>query len=280
MKNFHTKDYLYIDTVTLMVKDINKQLEFYTKVLGLTLLKQEDNNYFLGTEKRTLIILNHNEEAILKERTTGLYHLALLLPNSRYLGQFIKHLIKLNVKVVGGADHDVSEAMYLSDPEGNGIEIYSDREAFEWEYNNKGEILMGTEQIDYETLVINAYKEEWVKMPEDTIMGHVHFHVNNMDTAKAFFIDTLGFQPTLKYGPSALFLSDQKYHHHVGMNLWNGIDAINRPYDMVGLVSYTLNVPEKEFANFNARIENSEYEVRSDDFGKFITDINDVKVYF
>lgn len=280
MNNFHTKNHLFIDEITLMVKDITKSLVFYKEVLGFTLLEKKGNEYTIGTTKMPLVKLIHNEESILRERTNGLYHFALLLPNRQYLGQLVNHFIKINQKIVGGSDHGVSEALYLADPDGNGIEIYTDRESYQWEYNNDDEVIMFTEMMDYESVIRDAYKEPWQALPEETVMGHLHFHVNNIDSGREFFIETLGFEKTLNYGGSAVFMSNQKYHHHVGMNIWNGIDAINRPYDMVGLISYHLNVPENMEEALLERINERNIKINNDENGRFIYDLNDVKVYF
>ncbi len=280
MENFHKDDNLFIENVTLMVKDIDKSLIFYQEALGFTLLKTEGNVYTLGTTKNVLVKLIHNEDAIPLEKTNGLYHLALLLPNRKYLGQLMNHFIKLNQKIVGGSDHGVSEALYLADPDGNGIEIYSDRESYTWEYNHDGEVMMITEMMDYEGIIKDAYKEPWKKLPEDTVMGHIHFHVNNIDLGREFFIDTLGFDLSLNYGGSAVFMGNEKYHHHVGMNIWNGIEAINRPYDMVGLVAYNLNVPKNMEEALLERINKMKFKINNDENGRFIYDINNSKVYF
>lgn len=280
MNNFHTNDHLYIDQITLIVKNAAVSIKFYEEALGFNLKNQKDNVYTLGTSKRDLIKLIENVDALPKERTTGLYHFALLLPNRQYLGQLTNHFLKTNQKLIGGSDHGVSEALYLSDPDGNGIEIYTDRESFLWEYNREGEVIMFTEMMDYEGVMSNAYKEPWTKLPEDTVMGHVHFHVNNLDLGKTYFIDILGFQQTLNYGGSAIFISDQKYHHHVGFNIWNGIEAESRPFDMVGLQSFHLNVPSDQINDLLKRLDDRKIKVREDENGRFIYDLNDVRVYF
>ncbi|VEU79725.1 VOC family protein [Haploplasma axanthum] len=279
MSKYHTADNLYVDNVTLMVKDIDKSLKFYTESLGLTLLNNKSNIYELGTKKRVLVILIHNENALPKERTTGLYHFALLLPDRRFLGQLINHFIVINQKIVGGSDHDVSEALYLSDPDGNGIEIYADRLDTLWKYEND-EIVMSTEAMDYEDLIKHAYNAKWTEMPEDTVMGHVHFHVTSLINAGNFFIDTLGFNQMLYYGTSALFLSNKGYHHHVGLNTWNGVTAKNRADNMVGLVGYHLNVPKDEEEALLERISFSKREILNDENGRYIVDVNKVKIYF
>lgn len=280
MNKFHTKDFLFVDLVTLIVKDLNESLRFYQNVLGFIIKDEDINSYTLGSKNHNLIKIVEDKDALPKAKTTGLYHLALLLPNRHYIGQLMKHFMALNQKIIGGSDHGVSEALYLSDPDGNGIEIYSDRDSFEWEYNDGGEVIMYTEMMDYENMLLNAYDNPWEEIPEDTIMGHVHFHVNDLTKGVEFFIDTLGFQKTLNYGGSAIFLSDKKYHHHVGMNIWNGITANNRPVNMVGLESYHLTVPKNYLNDLINRINEKGYEIKNDDNGRYIVDINDVKVYF
>src|SRR5690554_5749089 len=133
MENYHTKAFMQVTDVTLMVSNIETSLKFYQEAFGFKLLEKVDNIYKLGTHTGThLITLINNPLATPKQRTTGLYHYAILLPSRAHLGQFIKHMIATKTQVTGGADHGISEALYLDDPDGNGIEIYVDKPKNEW----------------------------------------------------------------------------------------------------------------------------------------------------
>ncbi|MDY0276613.1 MAG: VOC family protein [Acholeplasma sp.] len=279
MSKYHSDNNLFVTKVTLLVSNINESLDFYQKSLGLKLKKQEGNVYSLGTSERELVDLVYDSKAIKRGRTTGLYHFAILLPNRKYLGQLINHFIKIEQKIVGGSDHGVSEALYLKDPDGNGIEIYADRDDSLWQYENN-EIIMYTEGMDYESIIKDAYQDEWQGLPNGTVMGHLHLHVADLDVASNFFIDVIGFNQMLFYGESALFLSSDGYHHHIGLNTWNGTDIFNRPMNMVGLVAYELNIPKKNEEDFFKRLRDNKIEMLLDNSKHYIKDINDVRVYF
>ena len=276
---YHNENILHINEITILVKDIEVMLNYYTKVLGFELIKESNNIYELGVNNKTLVKFIHNPDASLKGRITGLYHFALLLPDEKYLGQIIKHYLETNEKIVGGSDHGVSQALYLKDPENNGIEIYVDRPDTLWEYDNNG-VIMISEQLDYGTLIRNAFDEPFITLPKDTIIGHVHFHVNDLLKAESFFIDTLGFTQSSYFVETASFLSDQKYHHHVAVNTWNGVGINNRSENMTGLVSYQINIPKLKLKSFTNHLIDNKYEILNDDNGNYIYDINNVKVYF
>ena len=153
----------------------------------------------------------------------GLYHFAILLPDRQALGRFVTHLAEVGAHA-GSADHLVSEALYLSDPDGLGIEVYADRPRASWTTSGDGderaEIVMATEPLDLRSLVGEAGGERWTGMPAGTVIGHVHFHVGAIREAEAFYHAALGFDKTAWTYPGALFLSAGGYHHHVGTNIW------------------------------------------------------------
>lgn len=278
MSIYHTKNHIMIDHFTLLVKDIEKSLEFYQNVLGLDYISSDEKDYHLGVGNKVLFTLKTLDKVIPNNRTTGLYHFALLVPNRKYLGQLLYHFLKNETRITGGSNHGVSEAIYLNDPDNNGIEIYADTNDTTWQFTDS-EINMVTEPLDYYDLLNNRYSDDPFKMPEGTIIGHMHFHVNNLIKAANFFIDVIGFQQMLN-AHSAIFLSDGNYHHHLGINIWNGLSAKNREDNMVGLVDYHLNVPEAKMNSFIENLRENHVVVLSDQFGRFIYDVNKVKVYF
>ncbi|HHT55315.1 MAG TPA: VOC family protein [Acholeplasma sp.] len=278
MFKYHTKNHKMIDHFTLMVKDIDKSLKFYQNALGLDLVSENNNEYNMGIEDKILFTLTTRDDVIPKVKTTGLYHFALLLPNRNELGNLLHHFLKTEQRITGGSDHHVSEALYLNDPDMNGIEIYADYPDSKWEFYDN-EVKMVTEPMDYENLIKSRTSDKPFKMPKETIVGHLHFHVNNLLRANNFFIDVLGFDQMLN-ARSAIFLSSGNYHHHIGINIWNGLNAINRPDNMAGLADYHLNVPTSELDDFVETLKDNRLEIKEDIKGKYFLDINEVKVYF
>src|SRR5690606_17607427 len=173
-------------------------------------------------------------------RRTGLYHFALLLPTRADLGKAIKHFSRNEVRL-GASDHLVSEALYLSEPDGNGIEIYRDREPEAWTWQD-GFVGMSTDPLDARAVVEASGNEEWDGLPVGTVMGHVHLHVANLAESQAYY-EALGFEVVTPY-PQALFMSTGKYHHHIGMNTWNGAGAPRPSKESAGLEAFTLVYPE------------------------------------
>lgn len=239
--NFHQKPVTYTDEVGLKVLDLAGMKKFYQDIIGFQVVSENANEVRLGTDGKSLIRLSAHEGMKPKQdRYAGLYHFAILLPSRKELGKILLHLHQQGIRL-GSSDHLVSEALYLSDPEGNGIEIYRDRDPEEWNWNN-GEVAMAVDPIDAEGVVQEAAlsKESWSGMPSGTVMGHVHLHVSNLNEAQEFYTEGLGFEVVTSMGGQALFLSDQKYHHHIGLNVWNGTGIPALPDQTAGLDFYTL----------------------------------------
>src|SRR5690606_13578140 len=184
------------------------------------------------------------------------------------------HCIHTRQPVTGGADHGISEALYLDDPDGNGIEIYADRKASDWPPFDQAV----NAPMDYEDLIKNQVREPFKKIPDGTIMGHLHLHVSNMNKGIRFFEGVLGFQETMSYGPAAHFSSDAGYHHHLGFNVWNGLNIPNNPDDVVGLKAYELFVPKARFETFKENLKKNLYDLKEDKDGLYLIDINNVKI--
>lgn len=235
-----------VGAVMLKVRDMTISEAFYTEVLGLKVL-----NRYRGATSLTadgispLVVLKEIPNAVVmpERSTSGLYHFALLVPARRDLGAALRHLAERRV-AVGSADHDVSEALYLSDPDGNGIELYWDRPRSSWRRLDDGQIYMNAEMLDVRSLIAEAEGTEWEGLPVGTKMGHVHLHVKQLAESEAFYCKLLGFRVTLRYGPSALFISAGGYHHHIGLNIWAGANAPTPPDDAVGLAYYTIVNPD------------------------------------
>ena len=218
--------------------NLHQSVTFYQEIVGFQVLKQTKQQAILTADGITpLLILEQPADVIPKEaRTTGLYHFALLLPTRADLANFLYHILQKGYRL-GASDHGVSEAIYIDDPDGNGIEIYRDRPASEWEWSNQ-EVKMVTDPLDGDGLL--AEKElDWNGLPTDTMMGHIHLHVADLQKTKEFYVKGLGFEVVTTY-PGALFISTAKYHHHLGLNIWNGTGAPVPKENSVGLNWFTI----------------------------------------
>lgn len=244
--SFHKKPATYVSHVHLNVQNLDRALHFYREVIGFSVLSQKGNMAELTADgKHALVTLEQPEDAVPKpRRTTGLYHFALLLPTREHLAQIVLHLAERDIPL-GSADHLVSEALYLHDPDGNGIEIYRDRDPSEWEWQNR-EVSMTVDPLDFRDLLDGVRRQPWDGLPPETIMGHIHLHVARLDEAETFYADGLGFEVVNRYGGHALFVSTGNYHHHIGLNVWNGIGAPAPPENSVGLHEYTIVFPDAE----------------------------------
>lgn len=255
--NFHQKPVTYVGEVGLKVMDLEGMVQFYTETIGFELLSKSDTKAALGIQGKTLLNLETFEGIEPKTvRYAGLYHFAILLPNRKELGKILVHLHNNGIRL-GSSDHLVSEALYLSDPEGNGIEIYRDREPEHWDWDGK-EVKMAVDPLDAQAVVQAAIDsgEAWTGMPADTVMGHIHLHISNMAQTQKFYVDGLGFEVLTSMGAQAMFLGDQKYHHHIGVNVWNGVGIPALPAKTAGLHYYTLVLAdEAKQAEVAARLQ-------------------------
>lgn len=239
----------YIADVTLKIKSIQRSIDFYTRVLGFSILSVDKKSALLSNSKNSspLVKLIEHENAISKpENATGLYHYAIRLPNVRALADLLINILDHNWIIKGAADHIVSKAIYFSDPDGNGIEIYVDRPRERWEWNN-GEIYMSTDRLDIASLLQTASKKsdgKYILHPE-AIIGHIHLSVSDLSDAEGFYHDLIGMEVTQRSIPGALFFSFNGYHHHIGVNTWGGYYVSMQPSKAVGLKSFSLTIPDK-----------------------------------
>jgi len=235
-----------LGVVQLKVRDLERSLTFYQEVIGLRLLRQNGHVAELTIDgQHPLLILEADPRyRVLPEQSvSGLYHFAILVPGQVTLGLVLRNLIRHQIPV-GQGDHLVSEALYLSDPDQNGIEIYADRPRATWQKTASGEIHMTTDPVDIQNLLQLSEHAQWNGLPEGTRMGHVHFHVGDLQVAEQFYCGVLGFEVTLHFGASALFISAGGYHHHIGLNLWAGKGAPPAPEDAVGIRYFTVELPD------------------------------------
>lgn len=226
----------HIGKVTLTVRDLARVAEFYRSAIGLQTVHADASVEQLGSGDRLLLELRRDPHARLSTgRETGLFHTAFLLPTRADLGAWLSHAIKAHLPITGVADHLVSEAVYLSDPEGNGIEVYADRPREQWQWRD-GSVVMSTDPLDVRGVVDSAEGCVWQGMPEHGIVGHVHLQVGSLPEAQQFYAGVLGMDITCRY-PGALFYSAEGYHHHIATNIWNSRGAGLRTKGTTGLVS-------------------------------------------
>lgn len=215
-----------IGRVTLTVHDLPGLTDFYTRALGLSVLASDGAEATLGAGDAALVTLIADPAARAQApRGAGLFHTAFLLPDRAALGRWLHHAAGTRLPVQGASDHKVSEAIYLADPEGNGIEVYVDRPRTAWT-GADGAIRMTTDALDLNDLAAAA-DGPWRGAPEGTVVGHVHLQVGDVPQAEAFYAGTLGFAVTAHY-PGAAFFGAGGYHHHFAANIWNSRGAGRR----------------------------------------------------
>lgn len=244
MNQFHEKPHIFVGEVDINVTDLDRSLAFYTGILGLKVLTQSDRQAVLTADGQTALVTLECPDGVTpkQDRTSGLYHFAILLPERKNLAQFLRHLLQTEYRF-GAADHYVSEAIYLDDPDGNGIEVYRDRPATEWTWKD-GLVDMATVQLDGDSILAES-DEPFTGLPAGTMMGHIHLHVSSISEAERFYTEGLGFKIVSHY-PQAIFTSTGGYHHHIALNTWQGAGAPRPAQKSVGLNWFTLVFPSEE----------------------------------
>jgi catechol 2,3-dioxygenase len=238
---------IQLGAVHLTVANLERSITFYCDGLGFKLHQKTETMAYLGGGGSDLLVLTANPAAHpLRRGQTGLFHFAVLLPTRWELAQMTWRL--LNRQLLGGAsDHDVSEALYLSDPDGNGIEIYRDRPQNQWRWQGD-QLVMRTYRLDLENILqeMRYPDTEWAGLSENTRIGHMHLHVRDVAEAERFYHDLLGFDVMARYGEEASFLAAGGYHHHLGVNTWAGHGAPPPPADSIGLRHWEMILPTTE----------------------------------
>lgn len=234
-----------IGPAALTVADLDRSLAFYTDALGMALLERNGQRAILGAGTTPLLLLTEQPDAkpFPGYGATGLYHFAVLLPSRADLGRWLRHWLELGLPMPGQGDHLVSEALYLSDLDGNGIEIYRDRPRAEWTWDD-GRVRMATDPVDIRGLLelAEAEGQPFEGMPQGTRLGHIHLQASDIAAARRFYHDILGFDVTAQL-PGALFVSAGGYHHHLGLNTWQSRGAGPAPEGTAGLRFFTIELP-------------------------------------
>lgn len=248
MNEFRLPTATQIGHAHLQVSDLPQALHFYNSLVGFKEISRNGETAVLSATGKfpAHILLTARADAKPKPpRTTGLYHTAIRFPNRWELARVFRRLIEHGWPFQGFADHIVSEALYLADPDNNGVELYTDRSREQWRWRN-GTVEMATDPLNVEDLLRELEKDStpWEGVHPDTDIGHVHLHVADLQKAEAFYHGVLGFDITQRSYPGALFISAGGYHHHVGLNIWAGKGAPPPPPNAVGLLAFSIRVPD------------------------------------
>ena len=249
MTTFRLPDATMLGSVRLQVSDLDRSIDYYHRIIGLVTVGQGANGADLAARDDGPVLVELREHKLAapvpRRGRLGLYHFAILLPERAALGRFVSHLAESGTRA-GMSDHLVSEAVYLNDPDGLGIEVYCDRTRSSWRRVD-GQIAMATNPLDVDALVESAGGKQWTGMPAGTTIGHVHLHVGDIEDAATFYCDGLGLEKTVWSYPGALFMAAGGYHHHLGTNTW--ATGATRPADSESrLLHWQVVVPTPDDA--------------------------------
>lgn len=226
-----------VSRVGLRARDAEALAAYYRTIVGLQETSRDGETITLGAAGRPLLVIESDKAAKPDDpRSAGLFHTAFLLPSRADLGRWINHAIADKIRIDGASDHIVSEALYLTDPEGNGIEIYADRPHEGWKWQN-GQVEMATARMDVEGVIgsVPAGDAGWQGAPENTVIGHVHLRVGDPSQAENWWQKEFGFDTVAHYGDKAVFMSSGGYHHHIAGNIWQSPGAGRRDPGRSGL---------------------------------------------
>jgi catechol 2,3-dioxygenase len=262
--------------VRLTVSDLARSRDFYQRALGLRSTERDDGSLALGIagEEPVVELRGDSSAPRLNGRATGLFHLAILVPTRPDLAQALARLVEARWPLDGASDHLVSEALYLSDPDGNGIEIYRDRPRSEWRQVN-GKLAMDTLPLDLDGVLgeLSGARDVRAFAPPGTHIGHVHLQVSDLDEAERFYSGILGFDVTVRGYPGALFVSAGGYHHHLGLNTWHSLGAAPPPPGAIGLRNFEIKLPNaEELDRVIERVRATGIEIHEDGAGSLIRD--------
>jgi catechol 2,3-dioxygenase len=276
MSNYHTQEIPHINSVELSVINLDHSLAFYTKTIGLKLLTKTLTSAQLGVDSSNILLTLHQlENGKAKEtRTAGLYHFALLLPSRLDLGLILKHFISSKTILQGASNHGISEAIYLADPDGNGIEIAADTPDSTWKWtDNKLDLLSNNGPMDIQSVLKDTKDLEFIGLPNKTIIGHIHLHVSELVDSKKFYRDILGLDIVVEIPNSAVFMSYGKYHHHIAINLWNGKGIKQANPSTPRLIVADLKIPTlNQIDLIENRLKDSNYPFIKKDKALWVND--------
>lgn len=247
MSIYHQTPIGHVQHVELKVLDLTVSIPFYTQKLGFTVLERNTDSVMLGTRDGFPILTLRQLKGGTRKpsRTAGLYHVAILVPSRSDLGQLLVHLVNQNVALQGASDHMISEALYLADPDGNGIELAADTDPTDWPWvNDQLDILSGNGPMDVRSVMAQAKPQPFTGLPSGTVLGHLHLHASALEPMRRFYTEGLGMEVVIDLPRSALFMSYGKYHHHLAANLWNGSNIPPEPINSAGLSYAEIRLPQ------------------------------------
>jgi len=245
---------LRVGAVELTVTDVERSVGFYESAIGLRLHRREDGRAALGAGGEDLLVLAEDRDARPAGRHAGLYHFALLHPSRLELARAAQRLAATSTRISGASDHGISEAIYLPDPDANGIELAADRGREHWGDISDPTVLGGPEPLDLAGLTeLVAGEETRPYVAPETIVGHVHLHVGDIERGLAFYRDVIGFE-AMTLLDSAAFVAAGGYHHHLGFNIWRGRGVPRVPAGTVGLRHWTIVLPSDAAAALRERV--------------------------
>ncbi|SIO22805.1 catechol 2,3-dioxygenase [Carnobacterium alterfunditum] len=256
-----------IGKVVLNVESMEKMKKFYTTIIGLEIKNETEHLLQLGAlgDKQVILELQPVPTIGEKPSATGMYHMAFLLPTRKDLGEIFYHILASKYPLTGASDHGYSEALYLDDPEGNGIEIYRDKPKSMWDIREDGQIVGVTEAMDADG-VIGEAKQAFQGMPKGTYMGHVHLFVAELEETEKFYNDILGFDLKFKFGPQAKFFAAGEYHHQIAANVWAGKNIPAAQKGLRGLAYFTIVVSSSdELAQIKEKLDAKNYSYQLDE---------------
>ena len=260
---FASRTPMRVGMVTMRVRNVDLVADFYRDVIGLTVMERSATDALLGAGGVRLLALEAYPQAATEARNAaGLYHTAFLMPTRKDLARWLVHVAINRVPLTGFADHRVSESIYLDDPEGNGIEVYADRDPSLWQWN-EGTVTMATDQLDIDGLaaLTDTRKSNYSSAPDGLRVGHVHLRVGDIAKAESFYRGTIGLDPTRRRD-GASFLSSGRYHHHVALNIWESAGAGPRDEAATGLAWFSFEVEKPDlFAAQEQRLRQAGAEV-------------------
>ncbi|UEX89670.1 VOC family protein [Staphylococcus ratti] len=239
--NFHDNRAIHVNRITLNVANLEKQTHFYQAIVGLPIKSQSKQQvvFSIGTKGHELVLNDLKEGRQATPYEAGLFHIAFLLDSVNQLGALIKHLSSFNIPI-GGGDHLVSQAIYFTDTEGNGIEVYVDRDARTWEWQNQM-VKMDTLPLDIESIIGEAESTIWEGMHKNAQIGHLHLKASDLKEGRLFY-ERIGFNVASTL-PQAFFMSDKQYHHHLALNTWQSHQKRKSPLETYGLSTFNVVIP-------------------------------------
>ena len=271
---FRLPDATHIGHAHLRVADVSRALNFYRDIVGLHEIERTNGTVSLsatGAAPPLIVLTEHPGARSKPPRTTGLYHVAIRLPDRRSLARLLRQVVTARWPLHGVADHSVSEAIYLPDPDGNGLELYRDRPRDQWRWDGD-QIAMTTDPLDVDGLLAQDDGAPWTGIDPGTDIGHMHLHVSDLERAEAFYHDLLGLDVMQRSYPGALFLAAGGYHHHLGVNTWAGRGVPPAPPDAAGLIAWSLRVPGDAWDTLVERVRAAELPLEDHPAGLLVRD--------